>query len=619
VRAGRHFGHGVRDSDEKRTLRELVDAVRHMPRTLKLVWRVGPFGATVLCLLIVLQGLFPAAFALVGKLIIDSILTAIKSPHPLEHVAPVMGFIALEFGLMVVQRGLGAISGLVQQVQGLKLTDYIAGIVHRKTIGLDLEYFENARFHDRLHRAQQEAGLRPMMLLRQLMSEVQNMVTLLAFVGILLAFDWRVVGILVIVTIPGVLYEMHYSRRMFHWFRARTETERKSRYLGFLLSFPEYAKELRLFKLGRHLADLYQAVRRDLRSERIGLETRRALAGLGASILATGGVYFCYGLAGFYAVIGVITLGDMTMYYRALSGGQRTLQQLLGGLSQLYESNLFLSNLYELLALEPRVIDPPDPLPIPRPMHEGIVLEDVRFKYPGADEEVLRGINLTIRPGERIALVGENGAGKTTLVKLLCRLYDPTAGRILLDGEDLRRYSLEDLHDQVGVIFQDFVRYEFTAGENIGVGDIEHLDDMARIEEAARRSGAHDVIEALSDGYDTQLGHRFSAEGYDLSIGQWQKVALARTFMRMAQILILDEPTSVLDARSEYEVFQRFRELTAGRMAVLISHRFSTVRMADHIYVVGDGKVIEHGSHEELMDLGGHYARLFEMQASSYV
>jgi len=555
----------------------------------------------------------------VGKLIVDSVITAVRSGDPGEHMPRVLGFVALEFGATVFQHSLRSLDGLLQQLQGLKLTDYVTGIVHRKTVDLDLEYFENARFYDRLHRAQQEAGSRPMRVLGELMSEVQNVVTLLAYVGILLAFDARVLGVLVIMTIPSVLYELHYSRRMYHWFRARTETERRSRYLGFLLSFPEYAKELRLFELGRYLADAYQAVRTVLRGERMSLAKKRALAGLGAGVLATGGIYACYALAAFRAASGVITLGDMTMYYRALSGGQRVLQQLLTGLSRLYESNLFLSNLYELLALEPRVTDPPDPLQVPRPMREGIVLENIHFRYPGAEEDVLKGINLTIRPGERIAFVGENGAGKTTLVKLLCRLYDPIDGRITLDGADLRGYSLADLHDQVGVIFQDFARYEFTVGRNIGLGDIKHMDDMERIEDAARRSGAYEVVDALPEEYETQLGHRFNADGYDLSVGQWQKIALARAFMRTAQILILDEPTASLDARSEYEIFQRIRELTADRSAVLISHRFSTVRMADRIYVLQGGRVLEHGSHEELMTFGGLYSRLFQMQASSYL
>ena len=615
----RHFGHGAGQPQERRTLGDLIEAVRCTPRTLKLVWSVGPLATCALCFITVLLGILPAASAWVGKLIIDSVLAAIRAPVPREHLSTVLWFVALECGLMVVQRCLGAVGGLLRRLMGLKLTDYVAGLVHRKTIGLDLEYFENTRFHDRLPRAQQEAGFRPMLVLRQLMAEMQSVVTLVAFVGILVTFDWHVVGILLIVTIPSLLYEMHFSRRMFHWFRARTGTERKSHYMGFLLSFPEYAKELRLFRLGSYLADMYQTVRGDLRRERIGLERKRALANLAAGILAVAGVYFCYGLAGFYALMGAITLGEMTMYYRALLGGQRTLQQLLGGLSELYESNLFLTNLYELLALEPTVADPPDPLPIPKPMREGIVLENVHFRYPGADEDVLKGINLTVRPGERIALVGENGAGKTTLVKLLCRLYDPTSGRICLDGADLNRYGLEALHDQVGVIFQDFVRYEFTVRENIALGDVDYLDDMARIEEAARRSGAHDIIQTLPKQYETQLGQRFSIDGFDLSIGQWQKIALARAFMRRAQILILDEPTASLDARAEYEVFQRFRELTTDRAAVLISHRFSTVRMADHIYVMHDGSIVEHGAHEDLMALGGRYARLFEMQASSYV
>lgn len=593
--------------------------MRYLPRTLKIVWSVSPWGTTGLCLLTLVLGVIPAASAWVGKLIVDSVLEAIRAETPTNHLHAVFGFVAMEFGILMLQQVLQLASGLIQQLQGLKLTDHIAGMVHRKTVGLDLEYFENAQFYDRLHRAQMEAGFRPMSVLRDVMGEIQRAITLIAFIGILLAFDLRVLGILLVTTIPSLLYELHFSRRMFHWHRARTETERKSRYMNFLLSFPEYAKEMRMFELGQHFLDSYQELRKVLRGERMGLEAKRSLAALGTGVLATGGIYGCYALVVYRAVNGAITLGDMTMYYRALSGGQRTLQQLLAGLSRLYESNLFLSNLYELLELEPRVVDPPNPLLVPRPMNNGLVFENVHFKYPGAEDEVLKGVNLRIRPGERIALVGENGAGKTTLVKLLSRLYDPSEGRILLDGKDLREYSIADLHDQVGVIFQDFSRYEFTAGRNIGLGDIRNADDQSRIHAAAQKGGAASVVESLPDQYETILGHRFNADGQDLSIGQWQKIALARAFMRDAQILILDEPTAALDAQSERDVFQRIRELTAGRAAVLISHRFSTVRMADHIYVLREGKVVEHGSHEELITRDGLYAHLFNMQASSYL
>jgi ATP-binding cassette subfamily B protein len=607
------------DNEERPSLGKVLASLRHLPRTLRIVWSVSPWGTTAVCALTVILGLIPAASAWVGKLIVDGVLAAISADTPNDLLTGVFGFVALEFGLLMLQHALQSAAGLLQQLQGLKLADHIAGMVHRKTIGLDLEYFENAQFYDRLHRAQMEAGFRPMLVLRDVMGEIQKAITLLAFIGILIAFDLRVLVILVLTTIPALLYELHFSRRMFRWHRARTETERKSRYLNFLLSFPEYAKEMRLFELGHHFLDAYQALRKVLRGERMGLEAKRAFASFGTGLLATGGIYGCYALAVFRAVNGAITLGDMTMYYRALSGGQRTLQQLLTGLSRLYESNLFLSNLYELLELEPRIVDAPDAIPMPRPMQHGIVFENVHFGYPGSKEEVLKGVNLTIGPGERIALVGENGAGKTTLVKLLSRLYDPTEGRILLDGKDLRDYALADLHDQVGVIFQDFSRYEFSAGRNIGLGDINHADDLDRIKAAAEQGGADKIVEALPEQYETILGHRFNAEGHDLSIGQWQKMALARAFMRKAQILILDEPTASLDARSEQEVFERIRELTRDRAAVLISHRFSTVRMADRIYVLREGQVLEHGSHEELMKLDSLYARLFNMQAASYV
>jgi len=423
--------------------------------------------------------------------------------------------------------------------------------------------------------------------------------------------------IVFVAAIPSFLSQSQHAERAFRAVSRRAPEARLLNYLEVLLTGNDTVKEVKLFGLGEPLLKRYQELFTRFYLEDRAIAERRTLAGLGWGLLSSLAYYGSYAWIVLRTVAGLITLGDMTMFLGIFRQSQNSIRSLLDSLNRLYESSLFLDNLMTYLKLQPLLVSPVDGLAAPAPIREGIEFQHVTFRYPGSDADVLRDVNLHIHPGERIALVGLNGAGKTTLIKLLTRLYDPTEGQIFLDGVDLREYDLTSLHQRFGVIFQDFVRYQFTVRENIGFGQVDALDDLARIKGAAERGGASPIIEDLPHGYDTMLGRRWE-KGQELSGGQWQKIALARAFMRKAEVLVLDEPTSALDAEAEYEVFRRFGALMEGRIAVLISHRFSTVRMADRIAVLSAGRVVELGSHADLMLLNGAYARLFNLQAEGY-
>jgi ATP-binding cassette, subfamily B, bacterial len=428
---------------------------------------------------------------------------------------------------------------------------------------------------------------------------------------------WIVAAVLLLAALPGLFVRLRFSRELYAWQRRRTSTERMSWYIQWLLTGEAHAKEIRLFNLGTLFIQRFNDLRATLRRERLSLTRRRSLNEALAQVAALLATFGTLAYIAYQAVHGFISLGDLVMYYQAFQRGQAYLGEILSGLAGLYEDSLFLTNLYEFLDLEPVVIDPPAPHPLPFPLRQGIAFEHVCFTYAAGEQPVLNDINLTIRPGEHIALVGANGAGKTTLVKLLCRLYDPSDGRITLDGVDLREFEAAGLRRQLSVVFQDYARYQLSARENIWLGNTALPPDDAAVSLAARAADADALIAGLPRGYDTRLGNWFE-DGHELSIGEWQKVALARSFLRPAQILVLDEPTSALDAAAEYEVFQQFRRLAVGRTTLLISHRFSTVRMADCIYLLAGGRIAEAGTHAELLQQRGEYARLFELQAGNY-
>jgi ATP-binding cassette subfamily B protein len=487
----------------------------------------------------------------------------------------------------------------------------------RKALSLDLSYFENAEFYDKLRNARREADWRGLQIVNGGFYLAQNIITLVSFAALILRFSPWLAVVLFVATLPAFIAQSRYADLNFRILTWRAPEFRKLQYLEYLLTVDESAKEIKLFGLGDPLLKRYTDLSSKFLREDQALAQKRSLASLGWGLVATMSYYGAYAWIVWSAIGGAITLGDMTLYLVVFRNSQNMFEAVFYGLGELYENGLFMSNLFAFLELQPQMRIASRPLPLAGATQSGIEFHDVSFRYAGREDWALEKVNLALRPGEKVALVGPNGAGKTTLIKLLTRLYDPTEGRITLDGVDLRDYDINELRSRIGVIFQDFVKYHLLASENVGFGQIEALDDQARIIDAARKSGAHPVIEGLPDGYETMLGRWFE-HGHELSGGEWQKVALGRAFMRDCEVLVLDEPTAALDAENELAVFKRFRELTVGKMAVLISHRFSTVRMADRIYVIEAGRVTEEGTHAELLAREGTYARLFTLQAESY-
>jgi ATP-binding cassette subfamily B protein len=591
--------------------------VSSLKTAVRLVWQAAP-GLTVVGIVLALVQSIPFTLTLyLNKLILDAVVAGIRSPDHAAALHRAMMLIVATGVTVLAGNLLSELASLAQEAHSLAVTNHISAVVHAKAVEVDLEAYENPRYYDTLSRVQREASYRPTQVVNGLMQLGQNGVNLLAVAGLLFALHWAIALLLFLVTIPGALVQMRFSGRTYRWMRNRTATERQVSYFNWMLSNDQTAKEIRLFNLGQLFIRRFVELREQLRRERLALTLKSSVADLLTRFVTTLAVYGSYAYMVVRALQHTITLGGLNMYYQAFQRGQGLLQGLFGNVVSLYEHSLYLSDLDEFLKLERRVAEPSAPLPVPHPMRQGIVFDHVQFRYPTGGDPVLEDVSLTIRPGEMVALVGENGSGKSTLIKLLCRLYDPTEGSITIDGTDLREFNTLDLRREISVIFQDYVKYQLTARENIQFGNPEMTPDEERFLAAAQHSGADAVISGLKKGYDTVLGKWFEG-GEELSIGQWQKIALARAFLRESQLIVLDEPTSAMDAKAEYELFRSFRELAAGRAAVLISHRFSTVRMADCIYVLEDGKIIERGAHDALMALNGTYARLFEMQAQHY-
>lgn len=586
-------------------------------RSLRFVWQSAKGWTIANGFLLVLQGVLPLVTLYLMKLMVDTVTAGLAAPDKGGAVRRVVELIIL-MGVVTWFTALArSLAVLVSEGQSLAVTDHMTDVIIAKSIEVDLEYYESAQYYDTLHRAQVEAPFRPTSIVNGLVQIGQNGVYLLAMAGLLFLFDWSMVAILFIAIIPGIAVRLIYSGKMYHMQSEQASTERQAGFFNGMLTGSGYAKEIRIFDLGPLFLDRFRDLRQKLRKGRLAITARRSAAEVVTQTSTNVAVYGTYAFIAYRAVQGTITLGDLMMYYQAFQRAQGSLQLIMSSLAGLYEDNLFLSSFYEFLDLKRKVIEPAQGSPIPQPMQTGIVFNRVSFQYPAGTRRVLEDISLIIQPGEVVALVGANGSGKTTLIKLLCRLYDPTGGTITLDGMDLRQFQTTALRREISVIFQDYAHYPLTARENIWLGNTTLPPDHERVIAAARRSGADDVIRGLPHGYETILGKWFE-DGEELSIGEWQKVALARAFLRDTQIIVLDEPTSSMDAKAEYEVFQNFRQLVSGRTAILISHRFSTVRMADRIYVLRDGKIIEGGTHEELIHRQGDYADLFERQARSY-
>jgi ATP-binding cassette subfamily B protein len=613
---------------ERLTWRERFAAMRYVPAMLALVWQTDRLLTAATAVLRVTRAFVPVALLWIGKLIIDEVIRARAAGPNWSRLALLVG---IELAIAVGSDLLGRASQLVEGLLGDLFTNRMSIRLMEHAATLDLAQFEDPEFYDHLERARRNTTGR-IGLLAQVLSLAQDGLTLVTLSAALLAFSVWLFLLLVLATLPSFLGEAHFASLQYSLLFRRTPERRQLDYIRYVGASVETAKEVQIFGLAPWLIERYRQLSDLFYDENRVLSYRRAVVGAALSFLGTAGYYAAYVLMLVRAALGVISVGTLTFLAGSFQRGRDSIQRLLLGVSAVGEQALYLKDLFTFFEMRPRIVSNPGAPPVPRPIHGGFVFDDVGFTYPGSDRWAVRHIDLVLRPGERVALVGLNGAGKTTLVKLLSRLYDPTEGRILLDGRDLREYDLASVRQAVGVIFQDFVRYGMRFDENIAVGEIdtarEYIDRAPRsddasmephpaIASAAERSLAASLLPRLPARYRQMLGRRFE-NGIELSGGEWQKVALARAYMRDAQLLILDEPTAALDARAEYEVFLRFAELIGGRMAILISHRFSTVRMADRIVVLQHGTITEQGTHEELARNGGLYAELFDMQASGY-
>jgi ATP-binding cassette, subfamily B, bacterial len=607
-----------------RSWRERLQALRHLPKLLRMVWGTNPGYVVGILLLRIARSVVPLAVLWIGKLIVDEVVHSINVAQSGGVVtwSRLAMLVGIELAIALVGEGLSRVSALLESLLGDLFANRTSVQLMQHAAQLDLEQFEDAEIYDKLERARRQTVGR-IGLFTMLLATLQDLITLITLAAALTVYVPWLLLLLVVAVLPSLLGETHFASLGYSLLYSWTPERRQLDYLRYIGASDISAKELKLFGLSDFLVGRYDRLSDEFYQANRSLAVRRSVASTLLSFVGTLGYYGAYAVIIYLTVIGhrspagVFTIGVLTFLAGSFRQSRDLIQRVLLSLSQVFEQSLYLEDLFSFLDIQPSIRRNPEAKQVPVPIRQGFVFEGVGFRYPRAESWAVRNLNFTLAPGERIALVGENGAGKTTLVKLLARLYDPDEGRILLDGTDLREYDVDSLRRNVGVIFQDFVRYDFALKENIAVGNIARIEDDPAIKAAAERSLADSVAQRLAGQYDQMLGKRFEG-GVDLSGGEWQKVALARAYMRDAQLLILDEPTAALDARAEYEVFLRFSELTKGRMAVLISHRFSTVRMADRILVLKGGELVEQGTHEALVELGGLYSELFQLQAAGY-
>ena len=590
---------------------------RGFRRVLALVWEANPGLTLALAVLNLAQGGLPAARVWVSKLLVDAVVAAVTTGSGTSALPQVAFLVLLQFAIGAAGNILGTIGNISQQLLQEQVANRIQLLVMRQANALDLVFFERPQFYDLLQQVQREATFRPVQMVQTAFGLIRQVLTFVSLLALLVNLEWFIAVGALLSPVPAFISSARYGWQGYQMMRWQSPLRRMMSYLTNLLTSDTYHKEVKLFTVGNFFIERFSNLFQRYYAENRSLVIRRYLAGAGWSMLTvlTSGLTFLY--VAYRTLGGSITVGGLTLYVQAADGVSQAFSALLSGLQSMYEHQLYLKTLFELLDFQPQVRAPEHPVPVRHPIQQGIEFRNVTYSYEGKDEPALKDVSFSIARGETVAIVGHNGAGKTTLVKLVARLYDPQEGQVLIDGRDVREYDPDELRGEFGVLFQDYVSYQFSARENIGIGRVERLDDTPAIAAAASKSGASTVIERLPQGYDTVLGKWFDG-GVNLSGGEWQKVALGRAFMREAQILILDEPSAALDAKAEYELFSRLRALAHGRTAIFISHRFSTVRQADRILVFEEGRLIESGTHEELLELGGRYAELFNLQAASY-
>jgi ATP-binding cassette subfamily B protein len=597
------------------SFKQRLSALKNLPEFFKLVWKSSPGKTLASFLLRIVRSAMPVALLYVGKLIIDQVIhlnshTSGSDQHRLWEL------VAIEFGLAILTDGLNRMINLMDSLLGDLFANYTSMRIMRHAATLDLDQFEDSVFYDKLERARQQT-LGRTILLSQVMSQVQDFISMAFLITGMIAFNPWLIVLLLIAIIPSFLGESYFNSQNYALTRSQTPERRELDYLRYLGASDETAKEVKIFSLSDFVINRFKTLSDKFYADNSKLAVKRSAWGTFFSVLGSIGYYVAYGFIIYQTINGIITVGSLTFLAGSFRQLSTLMESMLSRFTTVSQGAIYLNDFLEFFEIKPKISIAANPLPFPRPVKQGFVFEDVGFQYHNSSAWANRHLNFTLHPGEKLALVGENGAGKTTLVKLLARLYDPTEGRILLDGIDLKDYAIEDLRLNLGIIFQDYLRYQMTLSQNIAVGNISEIENETLIQKAAHDSLADSLAEKFPDRYQQWLGRRFN-EGVELSGGEWQKVALARAYMKDAQVLILDEPTAALDARAEYEVFQRFAELTKGKSAVLISHRFSTARLADRILVLDKGTILEAGTHAELLAQNGRYAELFNLQAKGY-
>jgi len=596
----------------------IITIFANTPKLFRLVWQARSVYIILLSIITIIEGILPVCQLWVGKLIVDDVVHAVGSQTPKDELKHLFLLAILALILTLAVTLMQKLRNYINVMLNSKISVRVNILLLRKSVELDMTYYETSTFHDELEMAKRSIDGDLVGVVELTFGLIRDIISAISILALFTKLGWVIMLIAILTTLPGLFNRMKYSRRSYYLRAWQMPNYRKASYYSAILIYNEHAKEVRLFNLGQYFIKEWNRLHKQFRREKMSLALRKSITDFLAGLSINIGYYACYAYAVYKAVIQVITIGDMTMYAQAISRIQRNMGSMFFAIARIYDTALAINSFFTLLQREPKVANTENPKPFPVSIKEGIEFRDVSFGYPGGNKIILQNLSFKVSPGESIALVGENGAGKTTLIKLLTRLYDPIEGDILIDGIDLSDFDLSELRHNIGAIFQDYVQYYLSAKENIGFGNVDKIEDLTEIMRSAEKSGADEFIEQFPNKYETQLGKIFFSDGIELSGGQWQKIALARAFIRDAQILILDEPTASLDAKTEYEVFQRFRELTQGKTTFLISHRFSNVRIADRILVIENGQIVENGNHDELMKLNGRYATMFNMQAEGY-